>query len=320
MSKREFVRTVTGDIPANKLGITYSHEHVMIDESFVTDKKADFLLNDVERITEELIDCRELGLNTLVDCMPANCGRNPSLIGKIAEKSNLNIIACTGLHQPQYYEPDSLFTRIDVEAATDFFIRDIEKGIEQSDYTTSTDKISNMKAGLLKFATNEGEFSDFEKQGIEAVVNSNKATGCPILTHTTNGEKAIEQVIELTKSNVDLQHVVLSHVDRKKDIAYQREVLSSGVSVEYDSIFRWKTGEKNWSLYFIEQLIEEFPNQIVVGMDAARNSYWKAYGGKPGMTYLLTRFKNQLAEMGLGKYFDNIFIKNPKRIFSFKTT
>jgi len=66
-------------------------------------------------------------------------------------------------------------------------------------------------------------------------------------------------------------------------------------------------------------LLHLYPTQITVGMDAAKNSYWRAYGGKPGLDYLLTTFKDELLHRELHSYFDQLFIDNPARIFSFKT-
>ena len=98
----------------------------------------------------------------------------------------------------------------------------------------------------------------------------------------------------LRASGVDLAHVTLSHTDRKPDVAYHRDILQSGVRVEFDSAFRWTEG--NPTLDLLVALAPDFPDQLMLGMDAARRSYWKQYGGKPGMSFLLTDFRPQLRE------------------------
>jgi phosphotriesterase-related protein len=50
----------------------------VIEESFPTVANKDFVLNDPERISAELIEFFKNGGRTLVDTMPANCGRNVS--------------------------------------------------------------------------------------------------------------------------------------------------------------------------------------------------------------------------------------------------
>jgi len=71
-----FIRTVLGDIQPEQMGVTYSHEHIIIEESFPTIANKDFVLNDVEKISHELKDLYALGGRTVVDTMPANSGRN----------------------------------------------------------------------------------------------------------------------------------------------------------------------------------------------------------------------------------------------------
>ena len=57
----------------------------------------------------------------------------------------------------------------------------------------------------------------------------------------------------------------------------------------------------------MEKLLPMFPNQITVGMDAAKNAYWKSYGGNPGLDYLLTTFKDELNKRNLSNYLDKLF-------------
>ena len=42
-------------------------------------------------------------------------------------------------------------------------------------------------------------------------------------------------------------------------------------------------------------------DRIVLGMDAARQGYYRAYGGSPGLTYLLDGFSRAMTERGLGR-------------------
>jgi predicted metal-dependent phosphotriesterase family hydrolase len=89
------------------------------------------------------------------------------------------------------------------------------------------------------------------------------------------------------------------------------------VSVEYDSAFRWKNADYNQTYSLLEKLLPLYPNQFTVGMDAARHAYWKSYGGKPGLSYLLTTFVDELRERGLESFQEKLFVENPARIFSF---
>jgi predicted metal-dependent phosphotriesterase family hydrolase len=313
-----FFRSITGDIPSEQMGITYSHEHIVIEESFPTLSNPDFLLNDVEKISSELSGLKALGCSTMVDTMPANAGRNVLKSAEISKRTGINIIIPTGIHLEIYYPPSHWRYHYTEDQLTDLFVRDIRIGIDKYDYNGPIIERTPYKAGLIKLATGDGPFTKHQEKIFHAVVNTHRETGAPILTHTNNGNHAIAQAELFEKLGANLNHIVLSHVDKNKDIQYHHALMQTGVSVEYDSAFRWKATDENWTYTLLEKLLPLYLNQITAGMDAARNTYWKAYGGKPGLDYLLTTFPEELNKRGLNAYFNNIFIATPKRIFEFE--
>jgi 5-phospho-D-xylono-1,4-lactonase len=312
-----FVRTVLGDITPQQMGLTYSHEHVVIEESFATVANKDFLLNDVDRIVEEVKEFYANGGRTLVDTMPANCGRNVSKLAEVSRQSKVNIIVPTGIHLEKYYLPSHWRYHLSADELTDLFVKDVEEGIDEYDYGCPVVKRTEHKAGMIKLATGDDPITAHQKKIFEAVVNTHKQTGVPILTHTNSGKHAMEQVELFVKLGADINHVVLSHVDKRKDMGFHRELMQTGVYVEYDSHFRWKQGEENYTCRLLEELLPYYSNRIVLGMDMARNTYWKSYGGKPGLSFLLTTFKDDFEKMGLMKYYEPIFLSNPQQLYSF---
>jgi phosphotriesterase-related protein len=299
------------------MGITYSHEHIVIEQGFPTLGNPDFLLNDVAKISEELSGLKRLGCSTMVDTMPANAGRNVLKSVEIVKNTGIHIIIPTGIHLEIYYPPCHWRYVYTEDQLTRLFTDDINVGIDQYDYNGPITERSPYKAGLIKLATGDEPFTQHQEKIFHAVVNTHLATGAPILTHTNNGKHAIAQAELFAKLGANLAHIVLSHVDRNKDLGYHEALMQTGVSVEYDSAFRWKQGEENWTYQLLEKLLPAYPSQVTAGMDAARNTYWRSYGGKPGLDYLLTTFKSELHNRGLGNYFNDIFIKNPGRIFAF---
>lgn len=316
MKNAPFVRTVLGDISPDAMGLTYSHEHIIIEESFPTLGNPLFLLNDVDKISTELSAFYKAGGRTMVDTMPANCGRSADKLAEVSRRTNVNIIMATGIHLEMYYVPNHWRHSYSEEQLTQLFVDDVTIGVDVNDYNGPYVNRSAHKAGMVKLATGDERITSHQEKIFRAVVNTHRETGVPILTHSNFGKWALDQVALFDKLGARLDHVVISHVDRYKDIGYNRELLQSGVRVEYDSAFRWKEGE-NWTYKLLETLLPEFPDQITVGMDAAKSSYWKAYGGEPGLNFLLTTFKNDLAEMGLAGYWENLFFKNPAHLYSF---
>jgi 5-phospho-D-xylono-1,4-lactonase len=312
-----FVRTVLKDIQPHEMGLTYSHEHVVIEEGFSTLANPDFILNDTDRISAELKEFYQYGGRTLVDTMPSACGRNILKLAKVSSNSNVNIIAPTGIHLEIYYPPNHWRYHLSAGEITELFIKDIEEGIDEYDYNCPVVKRTIHKAGLIKLATGDEKITAHQHKIFEAVVNTHLETGAPILTHTNSGKQAMEQVELFLKLGADINHVVLSHVDKRKDLAYHKDLMQTGVYVEYDSHFRWKTKDDNWTYTLLENLLPQYADRIVIGMDLARNTYWKSYGGQPGLIFLVTEFKKELEARGLGSFFEKLFFKNPQNLYTF---
>ena len=71
-----FVRTVLGDIDPAELGVTYAHEHLVIDGGRPVLMEPDFDLGDVAALATEVAEAAALGLRSVVDAMPCDAGRN----------------------------------------------------------------------------------------------------------------------------------------------------------------------------------------------------------------------------------------------------
>lgn len=315
---RPFVRTVLGDIQPEEMGLTYSHEHIVIEESFPTLANPAFILNDTARISAELSDLYRLGGRTMVDTMPAACGRNVVKLAEVSRISGVNIIAPTGIHLEIYYPPNHWRYHLSVEELTELFIKDITEGIDEYDYCCPVVKRTHYKAGMIKLATGDEKITDHQRKIFEAVVNAHRETGAPILTHTNGGKLAMEQVELFLKLGANLNHVVISHVDKQRDLTFHRDLLQTGVYVEYDSHFRFMDKGDDWTYRLLESVLPDYSSRVVIGMDMAKNTYWKSYGGKPGLTYLLTEFRQELEIRGIGDYFNELFFSNPKNLYSFK--
>jgi phosphotriesterase-related protein len=88
-----FVRTVTGDVDPGELGVTYAHEHLVIDGGRPVELSPDFLLADVDRMATELTDAAAAGLQAAIDAMPADCGRNPAKLAELSRRTGVRIVA-----------------------------------------------------------------------------------------------------------------------------------------------------------------------------------------------------------------------------------
>lgn len=315
--RKDFFRTVLGDLPSEEMGLTYSHEHIVIDDCYVTAKHPEFLLNDTDKIAEELLHFYNAGGRTVIDTMPANAGRNVNKMVEVSRRSGIQIVMTTGIHLEQYYPENHWRYKYTEDELTRLFVADIEEGIDAFDYSGPFVKRTEHKAGLIKLATGNEAFTKHQELIFRAVINAHLETGAPILTHTNFGRQALEQALLFEKLGARLEHVVLSHVDRAKSVDYNRAVLDVGVRVEYDSAFRWKKEDVNHTFNLLTQLLPEFPEQITMGMDMAKNAYWNSYGGRPGLNYLIDTIPDFLTSKGLEEYYQKLFFDNPKCLYSF---
>jgi predicted metal-dependent phosphotriesterase family hydrolase len=314
-----FLRTVIGDVEASQAGVCYAHEHIIIDHSFTTYCYPDFLLDSVERASIDVAEFYALGGRTLVDSMPCGGGRNAAKLSEVCRRTKVNIVCPTGLHLAKYYAPGHWGERLDAEELAGLFVADIEQGIDSADYNGPQISRTPHKAGVIKVATGQNSPNARERKIFEAAAMAHQRTGAPILTHTEQGAGALEQVRLFQEFGVPLKHVVISHTDRAPDRVYHKEVLSTGAILEYDSAFRWGQEAGNPTLDLVVTMVQEgFGTQIVLGMDAARRKYWKAYDGAPGLAFLLRDFVPRLKEAGLSSAnVENIFVSNPARAYAF---
>lgn len=313
-----FARTVLGDIPAEELGVTYAHEHLVIDGGRPVEREPEFLLNDPDRLTRELVDAAAHGLRSAVDAMPVDAGRNVLLLAQLARRSGVNIVAVTGFHHDRYYGPTHWSARASEDELADLFVADLEQGIDANDYAGPIVRRTEHRAGAIKVAGSEGGPSDRDARIMRAAAEAHRRTGAPILTHCEHGTGALEQVRLLTDAGVPPERLILGHVDKVTDPGYHRELADSGATLQYDQAFRW--GERpNGTLELLAMMVEYgLADHVVLGMDAARFRYYRAYGGEPGLDYLLTGFSAEMAARGLDEETRHrIFVETPARVLVF---
>lgn len=304
-----FIRTVLGDVDASDVGSIYSHEHLIIDSPLVANTMSHIHLPSADEATAEVTECLEAGVGMMVDAMPAASGRHPDRLKTIASATGMHIVATTGLHTAKYYadvpwtreeSPDHLAAR---------FVADIEEGIDRADYRGEVVERTEVQAGLIKVAALTEELTDRDRRLFEAAAIAHAETGVPLLTHTEGGLGALDQIRTLVDLGVDLGTVALSHTDKIADVAYHREILSTGARLCYDQALR--TPDQTADL-ITAMVADGFASQILLGTDGARRSLWSTLGGGPGLAWLARGFPALLRDRGLSdSIIFSLFRENP---------
>jgi phosphotriesterase-related protein len=225
------VNTVTGPIPADSLGLTLMHEHLVYgypgwegDLSVAPLDRRTIVDNGVA-LMEQL---KTLGVRTYVDATALDGGRQPELYREIAEKSAMNIVCSTGY----YYEGEGASTYFkfrstlgDIEGELfELFMKEIEDGIRDT----------GIRPGVLKVGSSKGQITDYEATLFRAAARAQRASGLPIITHTQAGTMGPEQVDLLVSAGADPAKIQIGHMSDNLDLDYQEAVLAKGVFVAWD--------------------------------------------------------------------------------------
>lgn len=298
------IRTVLGDIQPSEVTGAYLHEHLIIDSPIVREEMPHIFLDDVSSAVAEVKDCAAHSINLLVDCMPGESGRNLEKLRAISNGSKVHIVSATGMHNPKYYEKSSRYLNADRERLKDIFIEELNSG-----------------CGIIKIHSLSEELSPHERELFAAAVFAQKTTGAPILTHCEDGKGAIAQITELNNLGANLSRTVLSHTDKQISFDYHREILASGINVEYDQSLRQSDSETKPSLDLTIAMCDEgYSNQIMLGTDGARRSLWRSLGGSPGLAWLASGWRNLLAAELSETVLIQLFRDNPRRFLAWNNS
>jgi phosphotriesterase-related protein len=294
-----FARTVLGDVDMESLGPTNAHEHLAICNGLIALQHPDYRLDDPQRAIEEITDFHEAGGRTVVDTAPCGIGRDPETLLAVARATGVHVIATTGFHKDSYYLDSHWRFHYSAEEIASLWQAEIEQGLELSAYEGPLIKRSTAKAGLIKVASDYQNISKHARKAFEAAGLAHSRTGAPVLTHTEVGTMMLEQVHLLDSFGVASNRVIISHADRNPDWFVHRDVAQTGAHLEYDCPGRVKYFPESTLVDLLRKMFDlGFGSQLLLGGDNARRSYWKAYGGGPGIAYILRAFVPRLLREG----------------------
>lgn len=304
------IRTVTGDITSNKLGICLPHEHLLGSPPAPYDiEDADLVLDDIEASLQEAIDLRATGVHALVEMTPIDYHRNPIGLKQISEKSGLYIIGVTGYLKDIFCAP--IVSNMSIDEIAQQMITDSQTGIDDT----------SIRAGVIKVASSLNQITDNEKKVFQAAAIAQQATGALISTHTESGTMTLEQIDLLTDAGVTPNRILIGHLDRNMDWDTHMKVADRGVYMGYDQISKHKYYPDSLRVEFITCMIDRgHHSQLMLSMDLARQSNFTAYGGQSGHTYFMNTFVPLLQSAGLADdVIDTLLKENPKTALTIET-
>src|SRR6266404_220161 len=297
--KNNYIHTILGPIPAEALGPTDSHDHLFIGEGLAVRQKPDFLLDDFGRIAHDARLFKTAGGNGVIEMSPMDWGRDPEKMSRLAREIGIHVIAVTGFHKISYYPSAHWIYSDSEDALVDFVCAELRVGLRLPSWDMSR-RLSEGCAGAIKVGTGKGCFNSTEEKLLRVAATAHRRTGAPIITHTDKGELALQQVEFLMAHGVQPHRIALSHVDRRPDFGFQKELASVGVFLEYDGLTRTDRGLDSVTQQLILKMLSAgYLDRVLLGGDLSRQRYWRGYGGKPGLDFLMGGFRKTLLQMGV---------------------
>ena len=296
--------TVTGPVPADRLGVTLPHEHLLLDLYRLFQPHRDFLMNDIELAIDELRPFAEAGGRTVVEVTPTDAGRDPAGLKRIAEASGLNVIMGTGRYREPSYEP-SIWQRSTNDIAAEF-IHEIEVGV------------GGVRAGIIgEIGIHGYTLSPAEERVHRASARAQMRTGVAITTHANAAPVGLLQLDVFAEEGVDLRRVVIGHCDTYPRVDYHEAILERGAYVQFDTVRGiWAHETRRQVSQLLHHIRNGHLERLLISQDIALDKFLTAYGGN-GYAYLVTQFVDLLREAGLSQeQIDILLIENPRRVLA----
>ena len=300
------VITVLGPIAPENLGITQTHEHLILD-AYDHYGNYGFIIDDEDLVIEEVREYSQLGGKTLVDVTLDEIGRNPGALARIAKASGLNIImGCSWYREFAY--PEIVAEKNSNELA-EILVREIEIGVGDT----------GIRAGLIgEIGTGRHFIKPAEERVFRASAIAQQKTGVAISTHTTRwGTLALEQIAMLREFGADMEKVIIGHLGDRIGVQHLLPVAAEGVYLEVDNI-GYTDYQPEWvRADNVAALCKEgFSKKILLSEDICLLSHLKYQGGK-GYGYLLETFVPMLRERGVSdEQIHQMLVENPARVLA----
>lgn len=287
----------------NASGYTYAHEHLHIDLSSFKNN-IDCRLDQYDLICAEMKTLYALGVRNIIEMTNRYMGRNPQFMLDIIRDTGMNVVACTGYYQHDFFPVHVATTS--AEKLAQEMIGEIEQGIDGT----------SLKAGIIaEIGSSVDVITPDETKVFAAAAIAHRETGRPISTHTSFSTMGLEQLALLKSYGVDLSRVVVGHCDLKDNLDNILRMIEQGAYVQFDTI-----GKNNYypdakRVAMLQEIASRgLLDHVMLSMDITRRSHLKANGGL-GFDYLLTTFVPLLQEAGFTQADVDLMLRDNPSVF-----
>ena len=339
-------QTVLGTVPADELGISLTHEHLLVDlgstfsppddatsYSFAYQpvtaenlwwvrynyggNKDNMELLDEETAIAEAARFKKSGGRTIVDATSVGIKRDPLGLARIARATGLNVIMGSGYYVHDY-QPASIVEKSEAEIVEEI-VSDITEGVGNT----------GIRSGVIGEVGCSWPLDENERKSLRAAARAQRLTGAPLLIHPGRNPQAPLEIMEIVReSGGDPTRTIMSHVDRT---IFDNETLDklaeTGCFIEFD-LFGSETTFYPFSPidmpndgkrldYFLHLRDEGRIGQVLMAQDICNKHRLTKYGGH-GYAHILENVMPIMRRKGfLAEEIDQIMVGNPARALAF---
>ena len=341
------VQTVVGPISPDQLGVTLTHEHLLVDLSILRRVPAEASardlyyrpvspetlgyiryyavpnvdnsrLLDVSTSIEEATLFRLHGGDSLVDATSVGIGRDPGGLARIARATGLNIVMGASYYVATTHPP-GMGSRTEDDIVEEI-VHDLTEGVDGT----------GIKAGIIGEVGCSWPLTNNERKVLRASGRAQRLTGAPLLIHPGRDERAPLEIIDvLDEVGADLAHTVIGHVERT---VFQRSLLTA--IADHGCYLEWDLFGREQSLYPSKESIDMpsdairmdqiswllsqgHGDRILVAHDICSKHRLLKYGGH-GYFYILAHIVPRMRARGFSaSSIQRILVDNPRSALTF---
>ncbi len=343
------VQTVLGEVEPGSLGVTLTHEHLLVDarcyfqmpeeasERWYVDRPVTFgtlskiktihytnkdnqMLLDERFAVEEVLKYRYAGGDSVVDTTSIGIGRDPLALARISRATGLNVVLGASHYVPEAHPAD--MDDLSEESIAQRIIDDVTFGVGDT----------GIKSGVIGEVGNHTPLSENMRKVLRASAHAQVETGAPILIHPgIHPDTPLEIIKVLTDAGAKAEQVIMGHLDTIRPMSAIKELASTGCYLEYDRFggeytgMGFRSGDYETTnvsdvqrMESLEYLINEgFGERITIAHDVCWKTDTIPYGGK-GYAHILESIVPRMRRRGFtDQHLDDILVNNPARALTF---
>ena len=343
------VQTVQGVMDPGQLGITLTHEHLLMDFTVIlgpppieATAKAHYYqplslenlgltrfyslgnldncrLLDISTAIEEVNLYKQHGGQSLVDATSIGLSRDPMGLARISRATGVNIVMGTS-----YYVSVAHPQNMDAVSEDELVEQIVQDVAEGADAT-------GIKSGIIGEIGCSWPLTDNERKVLRASAQAQRLTGAPVLIHPGRDETAPVEILEiLTEAGGDLGHTIMGHLDRTVFLnGTLSQIAQSGCYLEWDMFGRERSyyrGNPKVDMPSDAKRMDDiawiisqgYGDKVVVSHDIGFKQELTKYGGY-GYHYILANIVPRMRARGYTEEsIHRILVDNPQRVLAFR--